>query len=340
VADFCDQLASASVRRDSGRLHTLSDAVFIAQATHPAGLTSLLRNISRQNLRRNSMAIRNRLLTILLGATLALTGCQQKGHDGGTNGATTGGTTGGATGAVATPDPATPSPAVTATPDLSATPDASATPSESGTPTASATPQTAATPGEEIAHTLKPLPGKEDMVPKITKKTTINFKTTAGEIVIEVYPEAAPNAAKRFVELVDSGYFDDTPVSRVVAGFVAQFGINWREPHKDFKDKTFNDDPTLFSLDPGTLAFAKAGPNTNSTQVFINFTENNRLADPTMNFTTFGKVVKGMEVVNSFAVVGDPSGGLDQQRMWDDGAAYIESLDEKPTMIEKATVVK
>ncbi|HEX5048311.1 MAG TPA: peptidylprolyl isomerase, partial [Gammaproteobacteria bacterium] len=88
----------------------------------------------------------------------------------------------------------------------------------------------------------------------------------------------------------------------------------------------------------GTLAFAKAGPNTNSTQVFINYAENNRLADPQYNFTVFAKVVSGMDVVDKFAQVGDPSGGLDQNRLWNDGAAYLASLKTKPTMIVHATV--
>lgn len=188
------------------------------------------------------------------------------------------------------------------------------------------------------AISLKPLPGKERNAPKLTKKTTVRFQTTGGDVVIEVYPEAAPNAAKQFVELVQAKFYDDTPVSRVVPGFVAQFGVNWREPLKSWKDKNFNDDPTFFALDRGTLAFAKAGPNTNSTQVFINYAENNRLADPQYNFTVFAKVVSGMDVVDKFAQVGDPSGGLDQNRLWNDGAAYLASLKTKPTMIVHATV--
>ena len=164
--------------------------------------------------------------------------------------------------------------------------------------------------------------------------------TSAGEIVIEVYPEAAPNAARRFVELVEAGFYDDTPISRVVPGFVAQFGVNWRDPHKAWKDRNFDDDPTIFALERGTLAFAKAGPNTNSTQVFINYAENNRLADPRYNFTVFGKVVQGMDVVDSFVQVGDPSGGLDQDRLWEDGGAYLDSLAVKPTMIERAVVAE
>jgi len=187
---------------------------------------------------------------------------------------------------------------------------------------------------------LTPLPGKETAVPALTETKTVRLATTAGEVVIEVYPQAAPNAAKRFVELAQSGFYDDTPVSRVVAGFVAQFGINWRPPHRAWENRPFNDDPTLFSLERGTLAFAKAGPNTNSTQVFINYKENNQLADPQYNFTVFGKVVSGMDVVDRFAQVGDPRGGLDQTALWADGGAYLESLTDKPTMIQKATVVE
>ena len=130
----------------------------------------------------------------------------------------------------------------------------------------------AAAPGATAvaAGALAPLPGREGAVPELTQRTTIRMQTSAGELTIEVYPDAAPNAAQRFVELAQSGFFDATPISRVVPGFVAQFGINWREPHKAWENRTFNDDPTLFSLERGTLAFAKAGPNTNSTQVFVN----------------------------------------------------------------------
>jgi cyclophilin family peptidyl-prolyl cis-trans isomerase len=101
------------------------------------------------------------------------------------------------------------------------------------------------------------------------------------------------------------------------------------------------------------LAFAKAGPNTNSTQVFINYAENNRLAAPEYNFTVFGKlvdapdsdadetVVQGMDVVDNFVVVGDdPSAGLEQDRLWRNGEAYLDTLAVKPTMIESAVVVR
>lgn len=186
------------------------------------------------------------------------------------------------------------------------------------------------------ARPLKPLPGREDEAPAITRAVTVVMRTTAGDVTIEVYPEAAPNAAQRFVELVETGFYDETPVSRVVPGFVAQFGVNWREPHNVWRTRTFPDDPSLFALERGTLAFAKAGPNTNSTQVFVNYAENDRLADPQYNFTVFGKVVDGMDAVDNFVQVGDPSGGLDQARLWRDGGAYLDSLEVRPTMIERA----
>lgn len=191
----------------------------------------------------------------------------------------------------------------------------------------------------ELALDLAPLPGKEGDVPELTLAQVVQLETTAGNVTIEVYPEAAPNAAQRFVELVESGFYDDIPISRVVPGFVAQFGINWREPHRAWQNRNFDDDPTLFALERGTLAFAKAGPNTNSTQVFINYIENNRLADPQYNFTVFGKIVDGMDAVDNFLQVGDPTGGLNQTRLWDNGDAYLESLELMPTMIVSATVL-
>src|SRR5262245_43073358 len=194
----------------------------------------------------------------------------------------------------------------------------------------------ATTPAAAAPQRLTPLPDKGGVA--LTQVTKVRLATTAGDVVIEVYPQAAPNAAKRFVELVTSGFYDETPISRVVPGFVAQFGVNWREPHKAWDGRPFNDDPSLFALERGTLAFAKGGPNTNSTQVFINYQENNRLTDPSLNFSAFGKVVEGMDVVDKFVRVGDPSMGLDQGRLWADGGAYLESLPVKPTMITKATV--
>jgi cyclophilin family peptidyl-prolyl cis-trans isomerase len=201
-----------------------------------------------------------------------------------------------------------------------------------------------ATPQEDAVttdtyHGLKPFRGVQ--APAITKVQTVRFQTDAGELLIEVYPEAAPNAAKRFVELVEAGFYNQTPIFRIVPGFVAQFGVNWRPGMVNWKEKNFNDDPSLFELGPATLAFAKAGPNTNSTQVFINYGDNSQLKDRG-GFSTFARVVQGFENTRNFKQVGDPSMGLDQGRLWGNGEQYLASLpaNQKPTMILKAELVK
>jgi peptidyl-prolyl cis-trans isomerase A (cyclophilin A) len=202
-----------------------------------------------------------------------------------------------------------------------------------------ATATTTAAPAS-AATVLTPLPGMEAKAPTISEHSTVKLQTTNGDVMIEIYPQAGPNAARRFVELIESGFYNNTPISRVVPGFVAQFGVNWREPHKAWEDKPFDDDPSLFALERGTLAFAKAGPNTNSTQIFINYDDNSHLSARPYGFTTFAKVVKGMEVVDAFVEVGEPGMGLDQERLWADGEAYLKELTLKPSMIIKAEVVK
>ncbi len=185
---------------------------------------------------------------------------------------------------------------------------------------------------------LKALPGKDPT--EITKVVKVLMETDAGDLLIEIYPQAAPNAAKRFLELVDKGFYNNTPIFRVVKTpkpFVAQFGIN--SEFSDWQENNFDDDPTLFDLARGTLAFAKAGPDTNSTQVFINYQNNNRLTAPDLNFTTFGQVVKGMEVADQFKSVGDPGMGLDQDALWKN-TRMVDDLAEKPTMILRASIVK
>lgn len=179
--------------------------------------------------------------------------------------------------------------------------------------------------------------------PNITKIIKVRFTTTEGDLEINVYPEAAPNASKRFIDLINLGFYNYTPIFRVVRTpkpFVAQFGINWREGMSELKNRNFNDDPSLFHLNRATLAFAKAGPNINSTQVFINYDNNDFLRE--QNFTTFAVVTKGMDVADKFKSVGDPGMGLNQNMLWMNGEAYLRSLSEpnKPTMIESVQIIE
>ena len=168
------------------------------------------------------------------------------------------------------------------------------------------------------------------------------FATTKGDFVIEVTRAWAPHGADRFYNLVANGFYDDCRFFRVVYGFMAQFGIHgdpaissvWREAR-------IPDDPVTQSNKRGYVTFATAGPNTRTTQVFINYADKNTMLDG-QGFAPFGVVVEGMEVVNKlFSAYGEaaPKGrGPDQGRIQKEGNAYLEKSFAKLDSIRKATV--
>jgi peptidyl-prolyl cis-trans isomerase A (cyclophilin A) len=123
------------------------------------------------------------------------------------------------------------------------------------------------------------------------------FSTTAGDFVVEVHRDWAPLGADRFYNLVRYGYFTNAAFFRVVPGFVVQFGLS-ADPavNKVWSEAKIQDDPVVQSNKRGNLVFATAGPNTRTTQLFINYGDNARLDG--MGFAPFGTVVQGMEVVD------------------------------------------
>jgi cyclophilin family peptidyl-prolyl cis-trans isomerase len=123
-------------------------------------------------------------------------------------------------------------------------------------------------------------------------------RTSQGEIEVEVFRDWAPNGAARFLELVNARYYDGARFFRVLPNFVAQVGLAG-DPAvtAQWVDKTIPDDPKKESNRRGTLCFAKSGrPNSASTQIFINKVDNQRLDE--MGFVPFGRVVRGLEVVD------------------------------------------
>src|SRR6266446_10821423 len=104
------------------------------------------------------------------------------------------------------------------------------------------------------------------------------FSTTTGNFVILVHRAWAPRGADRFYNLVRSGYFDGVRFFRVIPGFMAQFGIHG-DPHvaAAWRDAMIPDDPVRQHNARGTVSFATAGPGTRTTQLFINYGDNNRL---------------------------------------------------------------
>jgi peptidyl-prolyl cis-trans isomerase A (cyclophilin A) len=221
-----------------------------------------------------------------------------------------------------------PAPAQPAPPPVTPPPDATAPPAAAQKPASKAP-----------AALLEP--GK--LTEKAPAKFKAKFSTTKGDFVVEVHRDWAPLGADRFYNLVKSGFFDGTKFFRVVKGFMVQWGIHgdpavnaaWREAR-------INDDPPKESNRRGNITFATAGPNTRTTQLFINFVDNGRL--DSMGFAPFGKVVSGQNVVDSLYSEygeGPPSGaGPSQARMQDEGNSYLEREFPKLDAIKSAKIVK
>jgi len=122
--------------------------------------------------------------------------------------------------------------------------------------------------------------------------------TTKGDVIIEVTRDWAPRGADRFYNLVQAGFYTDCSFYRTIAGFMTQFGISARpEVTRAWGDANLQDDPVKQSNTRGKVTFATAGPNTRTTQLFINYGDNSRL-DAT-GFSPFGEVVQGMDVVDN-----------------------------------------
>jgi peptidyl-prolyl cis-trans isomerase A (cyclophilin A) len=168
------------------------------------------------------------------------------------------------------------------------------------------------------------------------------FETTAGDFVIEVHRDWAPFGADRFYTLLKGGYFDGVRFFRVISGFMAQVGIHG-DPHvaAAWRDQRIPDDPVRQSNTRGMVTFATAGPNTRTTQIFINYGDNRRLDGS--GFAPFGKVVDGMEVVDRLYAgygEGSPGGqGPDQSRIEAEGNAYLEREFPKLDQVRHTTLV-
>ena len=180
---------------------------------------------------------------------------------------------------------------------------------------------------KEIKPDMQKLLNPALAVEKAPENFKVGFKTTKGDFTVEVTRAWAPLGADRFYNLVKAGYFTDIAFFRVISGFMAQFGIHgdpavsakWREAG-------ITDDPVRQSNLKGYISYAMAGPNTRTTQFFINYANNSNLDGS--GFSPFGKVTSGMEVVESiYAGYGEgaPGGqGPNQGRIQMQGNAYLK----------------
>jgi peptidyl-prolyl cis-trans isomerase A (cyclophilin A) len=172
----------------------------------------------------------------------------------------------------------------------------------------------------------------------------VRLETTKGDVVIEVQRSWAPLGADRFFNLVKSGYYDDTRITRMVPPKWAQFGING-DPGvaQPWRDRTIPDEPRVLPNERGTIAFAFAVPNGRSTQVFVNLRDNRETHD-NEPFVPFGRVILGMKVVDAwYAGYGENAGsGIrsgKQTPIFEGGNAYLDREYPKLDSIKRATVI-
>jgi peptidyl-prolyl cis-trans isomerase A (cyclophilin A) len=187
---------------------------------------------------------------------------------------------------------------------------------------------------------LKNPAGLKEKAPDTYK---VDFDTSKGKFVIEVTRAWAPNGADRFYNLVKSGFYNDTRFFRVISGFMVQFGIHGDPAvSAPWRMARIPDDPVKESNKRGYITFATAGPNTRTTQVFINFRDNAGLDG--QGFAPFGRVISGMDVVDGlYAGYGEgaPSGrGPNQAQLQSEGNAYLAKSFPQMDYIKTATIGK
>jgi len=181
---------------------------------------------------------------------------------------------------------------------------------------------------------------------QLTEKAPATFKaqfdTSKGLFVIEVHRDWAPNGADRFYNLVKNGFYDDVRFFRVIQTprpFMVQFGISGDPAlNKVWAPARIQDDPVKQSNKRGFVTFAMGGPNTRTTQVFVNYADNSNL-DP-QGFPPFGQVVSGMDVVEKLYSGYGEAAQKQFMNILSEGNAFLAKNYPKLDYIKKATIVK
>ncbi len=171
------------------------------------------------------------------------------------------------------------------------------------------------------------------------------FETSRGDFVVRCVRADAPNGSDRFYNLIRLGYYDDVRFHRVRSGYIAQWGLHGSPAvNAAWLGAAFPDDPKYGSNVRGTFAFARdTVPGTSNTQIFVNLADNLRNdRDP---FAVFGKVIEGMEVLDSlYSGYGEESGsGVRQGRQGkiiEGGNAYLDDAFPRLDRLIHAEIVE
>ncbi|MDY0011672.1 MAG: peptidylprolyl isomerase [Rhodocyclaceae bacterium] len=160
----------------------------------------------------------------------------------------------------------------------------------------------------------------------------VELQTSAGPIAIELYPEKAPRTVENFLAYVQDGFYNGTVFHRVIDGFMIQGGgLTPDMKEKPTRAPIPNEAKNGLTNSVGTIAMARTqDPHSASAQFFINLVDNVMLDHPRPDgwgYAVFGKVVKGLDVVQKIGKVQTTNAGFHQ------------NVPAKPVIIESARVV-
>lgn len=189
--------------------------------------------------------------------------------------------------------------------------------------------------------TAKKTAEKNTKTPKAAKtkkaeSSNINIlmKTNIGDIELELYPDKAPITVKNFVSYINDKFFDGLIFHRVIDGFMIQGGgFDDRLSQKQTKSPIKIESDNGLKNDRGTIAMARTNdPNSATSQFFINLVDNNFLnfRSPDVSgygYAVFGKVTKGMDVVDKIGTV--PTGSF----------GYMQDVPKYLIQIETITLI-
>lgn len=171
----------------------------------------------------------------------------------------------------------------------------------------------------------------------------VKFTTTHGDFVVEVHRDWAPLGADRLYNLVKAKFFTESAFYRYSPGFIVQFGVAANPAvTKAWSTAQIKDDPVKESNKKGTLTFAMGGPNTRSTDFFINLKDNAPLDG--MGFSPLGTVTEGMDIVeglySGYGEMKEMNGaGPSQTLLMNQGKPYLDKNFPKLDSIKSATVI-
>lgn len=188
------------------------------------------------------------------------------------------------------------------------------------------------------APAAKPAPESKTTAPaEKAAPPKVLFKTTLGDITVELYPDKAPKTVENVLEYVRSGFYDGTIFHRVIGNFMIQGGGFTQDlKQKQTRAPVANEANNGLSNLRGTIAMARTGdPHSATAQFFINVVDNRNLdyvsdqSPMTWGYTVFGKVVSGLDVVDKIKAVQTGAQG-----------PFRSDVPATAVVIEKAEVVQ